>query len=623
MCGIAGIFQFQKNPNTYFNQVQKMATTLQHRGPDYTNILNIDTNCTLAHTRLKIIDLSDAANQPMSCYQNRFFIVFNGEIYNYKELRTELQRVQYQYPFPPYPFKTQSDTEAILAAYHRWGKACTQYLDGMFAFAIYDKQTQELFIARDRQGKKPLYYIHTNKLFAFASEIRSIIASGLSSQKINHHQLYDYFQYQTNFAPNTLIQDIQLLPSAHYAIIQSNGDIQIKPYWKPNIHTSKENDINLIHQNIKNLLFQSVEKRLISDVPVGAFLSGGIDSSAIVGIMKQIHPTNVNTFHVTTEYQNFSEQTYAENFSKQLHTHHHTIVLKKTDILNLVLEALEKMDYPSGDGINTYIVSKATKNAGITVALSGLGGDELFAGYPQYKHLPKIQAYQMFDIPSLRKNISKIIPSSLFNHAHRLKILMSSPTLKIQDVFLYYRKTFLNNQTPLKNKKTETHLQLLNEYLYLTKQNQILSYLSLLEMRNYMEHILLRDTDQMSMAHALEVRNPFLDTALIEYILNLPDHIKYPITPKKLLTDSLSEILPKNITQRKKMGFVLPFQEWMRNELKSFCEKKIFELAEQDFIDKKLLLAEWKKYQSKQHNRWWQFWHLIALQNWIHKNIPS
>lgn len=615
MCGVAGIFTFENNINEYQHNIHSIIRSLHHRGPDYSQVVTIDNHCVLGHTRLKIIDLSDNANQPMACYQNRLFIVFNGEIYNYRELRTELQRVQYKSPFPPYPFKTHSDTEVILAAYYRWGKDCVKYLDGMFAFAIYDKQNQHLFIARDRQGKKPLYYIYNKKYFAFSSEIGALLQSDLSEKKFNASQLYDYCQYQTTFAPHTLVQDIQLLPSAHLIYLENNY-LQIQKYWTPSIQNI-DADIDVVKKEVRTLLFQAVEKRLISDVPLGAFLSGGIDSSAIVGIMKQIK-NDVATFHITTSDKNFSEKEYADLLAKQYQTKHQNIVLEEKNILNDVNEALEKMDYPTGDGINTYIVSKATKNAGITVALSGLGGDELFAGYPQFKILNKLHSLDIVDFPEMRNLLKKILPDNLFNNAYRLKILLQSSSLKIQDVFPNYRKAFQDNKLPIKNNNI-SFLNKLKEYEHLINEEKKLSFISLLEMRNYMEHTLLRDTDQMSMANALEVRNPFLDTSLVEYVLSLSDEIKYPYTPKKLLTESISDILPKNIIQRKKMGFVLPFQNWMRKELKTFCENKLNAFSNNTFVEKEFLLNEWKKYLAGKHNRWWMFWHIIVLEYWLQK----
>ncbi len=630
MCGIAGVFT--SNPNFVHQQcVEKIISHLHHRGPDFFAIKNIDSYCTLGHTRLSIIDLTDTANQPMSCFQKRFIIVFNGEIYNYKDLKLELQRVQYNSNHQPYPFQTKSDTEVILAAYYRWGEDCVHHLDGMFAFAIYDTAKQSLFIARDRQGKKPLYFIHNKTLFAFASEIHALLKSGLSSNKLNTSQLYDYFQYQTTFSPHTLVKDIQLLESSHNLTVhfdnQKNIVIQKKKYWQAIEKTlsTKDIDYNTAKQHIRQLLFSSVEKRLISDVPIGAFLSGGIDSSAIVGIMKKYFSKQIDTFHITTHTSEFSENKYAKILSDNYQTNHHNIVLTEKEVLELVPEALQKIDYPTGDGINTYIVSKATKKAGVTVALSGIGGDELFAGYPQFKVIKKLHHLNILDFPLLRKYLFKILPNNISHRLYRLKLLMQSPSLDATEVFPYYRAIFHPRHMPIKNISHTSYFDKHLNYEHLLSNNHIFSYISTVEMYNYMQHVLLRDTDQMSMANALEVRAPFLDTTLVQFVLSLPDEYKNPTTPKKLLTDAISDILPHDIIHRKKMGFVLPFKNWMREDLQEFCYTKIKAFTQYSFIDENQLLHEWESYQNNKHNRWWMFWHLIVLQTWIENNniIPE
>jgi asparagine synthase (glutamine-hydrolysing) len=620
MCGITGIFTTRSFQHSEL--CAELTKQLHHRGPDFSYVLQLDEFCSVGHARLKIIDLSDNANQPMQCYQNRFVIVFNGEIYNFKQLKLELQRVSFHSKEKPYPFQTNSDTEVILAAYHRWGENCVQFLDGMFAFAIYDKFNKEIFLARDRMGKKSLYYYLNDNVFIFSSEIRPLLQSNLIPKKINTSQLYDYFQYHTNFSPHTLITDIQLIESStslKIALQNNKLKSEKKKYWKTIDKTYSTDNISYDEAKIKvrKLLFDAVEKRLISDVPLGAFLSGGIDSSAIVSILKQFYSNNVNTFHITTEKKEFSENQYAQSLAELYKTNHHNIILKEKEVLELVPEALEKMDYPSGDGINTYIVSKYTKQAGITVALSGIGGDELFAGYPSFKIMKKFQSLDFLDFPAIRKSVANFIPERF---SYRLKILLQSPSLKVYELFPFHRKVFLEKKLPLKNSNKSTFFNAHLSEKKLIDNEHFLSFVSLLELDNYLQNVLLRDTDQMSMANALEVRAPFLDTALVNFVLALPDEYKYPTTPKKLLTDALSDLLPKDIIHRKKMGFVLPFKDWMRKELFEFCNQNIKDLSEHSFIDNAKLMSEWKKYTNNKNDKWWMFWHLIVLQNWISKN---
>ncbi|GIV29574.1 MAG: asparagine synthetase B [Bacteroidia bacterium] len=625
MCGIGGVFTNNKSIR-HQELAQQLVASILHRGPDYSDSIRVSEYCSLSHARLKIIDLSDNANQPMYCYQKRYVIVFNGEIYNYKHLRLELQRVAYQSRQKPYPFQTQSDTEVILAAYHRWGEECVNHLDGMFAFAIYDTEENSLFLARDRQGKKPLYYIHRPDVFAFASEVRALMHSSLSSRELDVSQLFDYFQYQTVFSPHTLVKDIQLLDSACTLKVSFSQNQTVvaekKKYWVPVKEITNESDISYdeAKSKVRELLFQSVEKRLVSDVPLGAFLSGGIDSSAIVGIMKKIFSSEVNTFHVTTNVSELAENEFAQSLSAIYQTRHHNIVLKEREVLQSVSEALEKTDYPTGDGINTYIVSNATKQTGITVALSGVGGDELFAGYPQFKVMSRLHHLSSMGFASFGKIAASVLPVGKRSFFYRLKVLMQANSLSADTLFPYYRQVFLQKNIPLMGNQFPSFFHTHADERYLLKNHHIISYISILEMDNYMQHVLLRDTDQFSMANALEVRAPFLDTALVEFVLSLPDAYKYPVTPKKLLTDAVQDILPENIVQRRKMGFVLPFMKWMREDLKNLCEEKIKHLSEQKFVDGKKLLTEWKAYQTGKHDRWWMFWHLIVLQYWMEKN---
>lgn len=626
MCGIAGFTVAEGNPMNE-KAIDAMVNSMKHRGPDAQNTYT-NEKIHLGHARLSIIDLSETSNQPMHSSDDRYVIVYNGELYNYAELKLELQRVAQGSGTQPYFFRTDSDTEVILAAFHRWGTVCLQKFNGMFAFAIYDKQDDSLFIARDRLGIKPLYYQHKNNQLIFASEIRTLLASGMVQRKLNRKALNEYFLYQTVHAPETIIEDIKMLMPGNF-ITYKNKELNFFRYWDANNFTyaNSESDYKSTGIKIRDLLFQSVERRLVADVPFGAFLSGGIDSSAIVGIMSRLTARKVETFNVSFDESEFSESVYAKKVAALFNTQHHEIKLKPLDFLEQLPEALLATDHPSGDGLNTYMVSKATKNAGVTMALSGLGGDELFAGYDVFKRMYEINRKSYLNIfPAwLRKLPATAVRMKNKSIAgDKVAEVLSLDQLSIANAYPISRKIFSaakekellgSNSDELKNviaviKKPGSH--------------HVLSYISLLEMNSYMQNVLLRDADQMSMAVALEVRVPFLDHKLVEYVLSVQDEWKFPATPKKLLIDSLQGLLPDEIVNRPKMGFTLPWEQWMKNELKSFCEKNIISLAKRDFVNEKELKELWNQFlKGNKKVTWSRIWHLVVLENWLITNAVN
>ena len=622
MCGINGIVANSINQDSALNILKKMNDSIAHRGPDAEGIWN-KNNIYLGHRRLSIIDVSPASNQPMLSNDGRWVIVYNGELYNYKEIKFELQRAQKGEL--PYVFRTNSDTEVILAAFNRWGINCLDKFNGMFAFAIYDNQLDELYLVRDRLGIKPLYYSHNEKEIVFSSEIRAIIKSKLVEKEINTQSLIEYVQYQTVHAPNTIIKNIFMLMPGHYAKIKNN-ELEKVCWWdiKSKANKNIEVDYTTATKKVSTLLHESVEKRMIADVPFGAFLSGGIDSSAIVGLMAGVSSKPIETFSVTFNENEFSEENYSGIISKRFNTNHHEIKLCVTDFLNELPNALNAMDHPSGDGPNTYIVSKSTKQQGISMALSGLGSDELFGGYEVFKRAFEIkQKAWMNIIPGLfRKTASALMNKKTIATDKKAQFL-SKPILNFDYFYPLTRAVFNDSQTrglvginelPFNPVYKTVRLLPTNE------KNHLISKCSQAEISTYMQNVLLRDTDQMSMAVALEVRVPFLDYKLVEYTLGLPDENKSLISSKKLLTDSLKDLLPNEIIERKKMGFVLPWQVWMKNELKSFCEENLNELKKRTSLNAVYLDSIWKRFlQDDALITWSRIWHLVVLGHWLKK----
>ncbi|HNH67262.1 MAG TPA: asparagine synthase (glutamine-hydrolyzing) [Bacteroidia bacterium] len=618
MCGITGIYGMSSGQSS--SSIRLMNNAISHRGPDDEGYY-VDEQVALGHRRLAIIDLSPAGHQPMHSNDGNLEIAFNGEIYNFNDVKKLLTG---------YAFKSGSDTEVILAAYQQWGKDCLHHLNGMFAFAIWDKAKQELFIARDRLGIKPVYYFSKDKMFLFSSEIRALLQSGIVPRKINRKVIHEYFTYQTIHAPQTFINNVFMLMPGHCMTINTSG-INIERYWHIVENTdfsSSGKSYREVCEDINKLFFDAVNRRLISDVPFGAFLSGGIDSSAVVGAMSRIHTQPVKTFTIAFDESDFSEAKFAKLIADKFKTDHHEFLLKPEEFLNQLPEAMNALDHPSGDGPNSYIVSKITRQAGVTMALSGLGGDELFAGYPVFKRTELLyQKSWLWKLPlPLRQLLGKLITALKKDTASiKLQQLLLSPDASLQYSFPVSRQISNAQQLSLFIEEKFNGIDAVKEIIKeLNKSSAglpLFSQVSAAEISSYMQNVLLRDTDQMSMAVALEVRVPFLDYKLVEYVMGVNDEYKNPVYPKKLLVDSLGDLLPDEVVHRKKMGFVFPWERWLKKELHAFCGDRIYALADRGFMNKEALTDRWQSFnEGKPGVRWLDIWLCVVLEHWLEKN---
>lgn len=618
MCGIAGILYFNGR-NADPSLVQKMNLAMAHRGPDADAVWS-EEGIGLGHRRLSIIDLSTAANQPFHDNSKRFVTVFNGEIYNYQSVKKQL---------PGYDFKTNGDTETLVAAYAAWGTACLQHLKGMFAFAIWDREQKELCLVRDRMGVKPLYYYIDDEKIIFASEIRAILATGLVKPKLNTAAVYEYLSYQSVSFPLTMVEGIQQLEAGCWMKISNRGAVKTQQYWSV-ADTNKSHqyeDVATVKATVRQLLGNSIQQRLLSDVPVGAFLSGGIDSSIVVGLMREEGGITPRTFNISFSEKEFDESPYAEMVAKKFNADHTRIQLSPEIMLQEMENALAAMDTPSGDGINTYVVSKAIRQAGITVALSGIGGDELFAGYPIFPQFTKLHSYKNFWAAAtpVRKLLGGLLTNSGSNKKSRVGQLLNIPAPEIEFIYPLLRQLItpsdIGRLTGIAPQQETALLKSLKHNKYLLHVLPLLSQVSAAEYMGYTQHTLLKDTDQMSMAVALEVREPFFDADLIEYVLGIPDAIKKPVYPKSLLVESVKPLLPDEIVFRKKQGFVFPWNVWLKNELYDFCNNKIHRLAERNFINQQGLLQYWNRFiKGDPSMRWMDVWVLVVLEYWLEKN---
>ena len=620
MCGINGVYRFSGQSYSK-DKIAVMNQTIAHRGPNAEGSF-IDDFVQLGHRRLSIIDTEDRSNQPFKSNDGRYVLIFNGEVYNYKALRQNI---------PEYQFKTDSDTEVVMAAFIKWGEQCVKYFNGMFAFAIWDTVNKSMFIARDRLGIKPLYYYLDDEQIVFSSSVKAILASELVNRKLNNNGVVDYLRFQTVHAPYTMIQDVYSLMPGQYMVLNDERQ-EIKTYWHPteNYQIVQPNKAEII-TNIKDKLGKAVESRLMSDVPFGAFLSGGIDSSIIVALMAEVQKQPVETFSVVFKEEKFSEGKYAKMISDRYQTNHHEIELTANHFKELIPDALQFLDHPSGDGLNTYVVSKYTKDAGITMALSGLGGDELFGGYSIFNQIQNLQSKKwLSSFPNYARKqagnfyhaLKRDVPSS------KIKALLKQEYFDTEYIHQFYRQVLMDNQIDsllnIEKLPLNRSFEIAHEVIgYKTKgwALPLLSRVSIAEISTYMQNVLLRDTDQMSMASALEVRVPFLDHELVEYVLGIPDAIKKPISPKHLLVEAFKDKLPEQIYNREKMGFVLPYDQWMRTELKSFCEANLNHLKKVSIFKENGIDKLWNQFLAGDKRvTWSRIWPLVVLGNWINLN---
>ncbi len=620
MCGINGIYGLE-NLQDPLKLIHKMNESIAHRGPDASGTFH-SKNVVLGHQRLKIIDLSESANQPFHSSNGRYTLVFNGEIYNYQQIRKELE--------DDFVFRTNSDTEVLINAFTKWGKSCLQKLNGMFAFAIWDDEAESLFLARDRMGIKPIYYAFQDGTFVFSSEVKAVLKSGLVKREINQNSLYEYLNYQTVYGENTILDDVKMIPPASWVTIQDN-QIETGEYWQ--IEAPKKRTYNSFEElkaQIAEKFEESIQKRMIADVPFGAFLSGGIDSSIVVGNMAKYSSQPIKTFHISFAEEQFSESKYAKIVANKFGTEHTDIQLHPNDLLNQLPDALSAMDHPSGDGPNTWLVSKVTKEAGITMVHSGLGGDELFAGYPVFKQLSSlIEKKYLLSFPKfLRKlggNALRLIKNDV--QAEKIAEILTLDRFDLESAYPISRKMLSDNQlrqyfgsVKFQN-GAKSYVQNHLSYGQLGFDLPYLSKISVAELRTYLISTLLRDTDQMSMAHALEVRVPFLDHEFVELLLSVPDEWKMGSSQKQLLVNSFKGLIPDEVINRPKMGFVFPWEVWMKNDLKQFCGDNLNYLENQQLFNKGAISNFSNQFfKGNPTVTWSRIWPLVVLGYWIKNN---
>ncbi|NOT74269.1 MAG: asparagine synthase (glutamine-hydrolyzing) [Cyclobacteriaceae bacterium] len=631
MCGITGVFAF--NLVGKFSKINIAAATesLAHRGPDAQNI-HVDEWVCLGHRRLSIIDTRDIANQPLWDESERYCIVFNGEIFNYQELREELKE-------KGVTFFSESDTEVLLKMYLHEKENCLSRLNGFFSFCVYDREEQSLFIARDRFGIKPLLYVMDDDKFLFGSEMKSILAYGIEKE-IDYSSLFTYLQLNYITAPDTIFSKVKKLMPGHFARV-TNRQMTIGKYYEVPFDEVKAvtNPISYekAKEKFKALLEKSVQRRLVSDVPLGSFLSGGVDSSVVAMIAKQ-HKPDLHTFSIGFKDEKFFDETaYAQLVAQKIQSEHTVFSLTNDDLYKHLNSILDSTDEPFADSssIAVYILSKETRKHS-TVALSGDGADELMGGYNKHA------AFYRTLHPGWKENIAaglgplwKLLPksrhTSLSNTFRQLDRFAEGASLTSSE--RYWRWAAFTPETNAKKILSQQSLQKFSEQDYVARKKELLKFIPSKESMNdifltdvnlVLSNDMLTKIDMMSMAHGLEVRVPFLDYELVNFVFSLPDQYKIDGSMrKKILQDTFREMLPAELYNRPKKGFEVPLLKWLRSEMKSTIEN---DLLSDKFVNEQGIFnyTEIKKLKRKLfsmnpgdvHAR---IWGLVVFQWWWKK----
>jgi asparagine synthase (glutamine-hydrolysing) len=630
-----------------------MAQAMFHRGPDEDGFLVSDARApglALGMRRLSIIDLA-GGQQPIWNETHEVAVVMNGELYNYQEVRERLLRLGHK-------FKTQSDTEILVHAWEEWGEDCLTEIRGMFALAIADFRKHYtsgpvLFLGRDPLGIKPLYYTQGTEGFAFSSEVRALQASGLAHGGLSQDALTSYLLFGSVSEPVTMLEGVFSLPPGHRMLVYVPDRRRIPrthPWWDPRRSPAakdpkKPRDFSGAVQQVRPLLQDAVRAHLIADVPVGLFLSSGLDSGAIAALAAREHP-GIQSFTLAFPGTDCDESEMTRRVAAHCGTQHKEVPLDGGAVVSRIGEVLGALDQPSADGVNTYFVSWAAREVGLKVALSGLGGDELFAGYPTFESVPKLErlwAMARFFPAGLRRAtrglVSGVLGASMSMDGAAKAAAAWTCAGKLPHAYFLARALFVPDDLraltePRFRPSTvgadgttlePTWLGWLQRAADEARRMEPVGAVSWLEMRCYMANTLLRDTDSVSMARSLEVRVPLLDTPLVEFMCALPDEARRQKGRQKaLLVDALKDILPAQITGQKKRTFTLPWEHWLRAELRPKMEASFAEIAKplKDHLKESGVMGVWQGFLAGQRT-WSRPWAIFVLNEWCKRNLTS
>jgi len=624
MCGICGQLNFNANNHVNLRLLKDMTDALEHRGPDAEGF-HVAGALGLGHRRLKIIDLAGGV-QPMYNEDKSLVVVFNGEIYNYLQLKNELTGYGHQ-------FQSNSDTEVLLHGFEQWGRGLVEKLRGMFAFAIWDEKSRKLFIARDRIGIKPLYYYFDNDMFLFASEIKSILCIPSIDRSIDYQALDDYMTYMYISAPKSVFKNIRKLHPGHFLTIK-DGKISEHEYWDIEFDLHCQRSESHTREELLQQLQDSVRVRMMSDVPLGAFLSGGIDSSAVVGVMADVSELPIHTATIGFNETGFNELFYARLVAKKYNTEAYEKIVD-ADAANILDQLAWHYDEPFADSsmVPTYYVSQIARDK-VTVCLSGDGGDENFAGYRRYRfdylenqvralfpsglrrpffgslaHIyPKADWLpQVFRAKTLLHNLSLSPERAYYN-----SMSWFSPMLKAS-LYSEDLKSQLSNYDPF---------SVMERYFEKSKHLDPLSRIQYIDMKTYLVDDILTKVDRASMAHSLEVRVPLLDHQFMQFAATIPPDYKLRRGEGKvILKKAVQGIVPDAILNRPKQGFSIPLADWLRNKLKLTFEERVLSSDSlcSSLFNVKSLQMMWNQHQRGTRDYSYHLWALLMLESWALK----
>lgn len=643
MCGICGVIGIESK-ETSEQLVRRMMAAMSHRGPDDEGIL-VAPRAAVGMRRLSILDLP-GGGQPVWNETGTLAVVFNGEIYNFRELRSELESAGHR-------FSTRSDTEVIVHAYEAWGERCAERLRGMFSFAIVEMPRgrsgapERVFLARDPLGIKPLYYALADGAFLFASELRALLASERIPARLSADAVPAYLLFGSVCEPGTLVEGVASLPPGYSMTLRADGPVtstQPTPYWDFVRDTGAEisrrdprEQLVPVSERVRALLEDAVASHLVADVPVGVFLSSGIDSTVLAALASRTR-SGVHTFTVAFPDRDFSEADIARRTAQRLQTDHRELKLSDREMIARLDEAIAAFDQPSMDGINTFFVSWAARQAGLKVALSGLGSDELFGGYASFRNTARIARIaaiaRAVPLPvrkavsgqfatgtasargygKFAKAVAPWIDPSALPHPYFFTRLLFPP-----------RTAFSRESERLDNPDKRPSWHWLADLAQQAASLDRFTAVSWLELRSYLLNTLLRDTDAMSMRHSIEVRVPFLDTPLVEYVLSLPESAKLNGSrPKSLLVRAMGDLLPEEIVEQPKRTFTFPWERWLRGELGERVASGLKEWspALEPHVNRDFAAAVWKGFQQGR-TTWSRPWSLYVLNEWAKRNISA
>lgn len=634
MCGIAGIVGIDSRESAE-NILHAMLGSIVHRGPDEEGTLLVP-RVAVGTRRLSIIDLP-GGSQPVWNEDDTLAVVFNGEIYNFRALRNELQSLGHR-------FRTQSDTEVIVHAYETWRDDCVRHLQGMFAFAVVElsggknRAPARVFLARDRLGIKPLYYAAANGRFCFASEIKAIAASGLVPPSLSSKAITSYLLFGAVSEPSTIIESVFALPPGHSLSIDPSDPASTpapRSYWGAQAVSSRDlRDDGHPARHVRTLLESAVQNHLVADVPVGVFLSSGIDSTAIAALASRAQH-GIHTFTVAFPETEFNESEIARRTAESLGTDHREVSISSEEMLSRLDDAIAAFDQPTADGVNTYFVSWAARQAGLKVALSGLGSDELFGGYSTFdstRHFKTLAGLARILPAGFRAFVASQmstaqLPGAPVETFRKLSAALAGPAA-LPHPYCFTRLLFTPQSVARAQQGPSDSAECSHWLAAAVQQSREMdpfTTVSWLELRSYLLNMLLRDTDAMSMSHSLEVRVPFLDSQLVEYVLSLPESAKYTRKrPKSLLIDAVGDLLPSETLAQRKRTFTFPWEVWLRGRL---LERITASLADwcpalASHIDPEFARTVWSDFLARR-TTWSRPWSLFVLNEWTRRNVAA